>query len=248
MSALLAAELRRFWSRRLLWVLVVLMLLMLAWGAGQAFWGERFRLSELADVFFGTSLILTLVGWVLGGSAIGAEWHAGTVPTLLTWEPRRTRVMVAKIAAALGSVFALSVAIQVVLGAVLALVAATRGSTAGTDSAWLAEIVGVALRCAALGTFGAAVGFAFASVGRNTAGALGVAFGYFVVVENLVHAIWPKWHTWLVSENAANFLLTGSSEEGFTGRSGLGAGIYLLFVACLLLAVAVGVFRTRDVT
>jgi ABC-type transport system involved in multi-copper enzyme maturation permease subunit len=247
-SGLLAAELRGFWSRRLLWVLVVLMLLMLAWGAGQAFWNERFRLSELADVFLGTSLILTLVGWVLGASAIGAEWHAGTVTTLLTWEPRRIRVMVAKIAVALGSVFLLSLAMQGLLGGALTLVAASRGSTVGADGAWLAEVVGVALRCAALGTFGAAVGFAFASVGRNTAGALGVAFGYFVVVENLVHAIWPKWHTWLVSENAANFLLTGSSEEGFTGRSGLGAGFYLLLVACALLAVAAAIYRARDVT
>ena len=96
--------------------------------------------------------------------------------------------------------------------------------------------------------FGAAVGFAFASVGRNTAGALGVGFAYFVVVENLVHVIWPRWHTWLVSENATNFLLSGSGEEAFSGRSSAGAGLYLLFVACLLLVVAAAIFRTRDVT
>jgi ABC-type transport system involved in multi-copper enzyme maturation permease subunit len=247
-TGLLAAEVRRLWSRRLLWVLVVLQVLMIAYGAGRAFWGDRFHLTDLSEIYLGTSIILTLVGWVLGASSIGAEWHAGTVGTLLTWEPRRTRVLGAQIAVALGSVFLLSLAIQAVLGAILAAVAATRGSTAGVDGGWFLEVLGVALRSAALGTFGAAVGFAFAAVGRNTAAALGAGFAYFVVVENLVHVVWPGWAEWLVSENASRFLLAGSSELSDAGRSMLGAGLYLLAVAALLLASAAAVFSRRDVT
>lgn len=248
MSGLLAAELRRFWSRRLLWVLVVLQLLLIAFGAGRAFWNVRFDLTELSDVLLGTSLILTLVGWVLGASSIGAEWHADTVSTLLTWEPRRTRVLAAKAGMALASVFVLSMVMQAILGGALALDAATRGTTAGADGAWFVETLGVALRSAGLATFGAAVGFAFASVGRNTAAALGVGFGYFVVVENIVRGVWPEWIEWLVGENASRFLLARSSDLPYLARSTAGAGLYLLFVACLLLVAAAGVFRARDVT
>ena len=248
MNGLLAAELRRFWSRRLLWVLVVLELLGIAFGGGIAFWNVRFELTSLPDVFLGTSLIVTIVGWVLGASFIGAEWHAGTVTTLLTWETRRDRVIAAKIIAAIASIFVLSMVIQVLLGGMLAFDAAVRGSTEGVDGAWFVESLGVALRASALGTFGAAVGFAFAAVGRNTAGALGVGFAYFVVVENLVRGFRPRWIEWLVSENASRFLLARSSDLPYLARSTLGAGLYLTTVALLALLFAGVVFRTRDVT
>lgn len=248
MTGLMVAEIRRFWSRRLLWVLVILQFLLIAYGAGQAFWRSRFDLTSLTDVLLGTSLILTLVGWVLGASSIGAEWHAGMVGTLLTWEPRRTRVLATKVVVSLVSVFALSVAMEALLAGALTAVAATRGSTAGADGAWLAEVLGVGLRSAALGTFGAIAGFAFAAVGRNTAGALGAGFAYFVVAENLIRAVWPRWSDWLVSENASSFLLAGQEDIGDLTRSGLEAGLYLAAVAAALLLVAGVVFRTRDVT
>ena len=37
--------------------------------------------------------------WLLAASFVGAEWHAGTMGTLLTWEPRRLYVLGAKVAA-----------------------------------------------------------------------------------------------------------------------------------------------------
>ncbi len=248
MTGLLRAELRRFWSRRLLLILVVLELMGIAFGGGIAFWNVRFELTSLPDVFLGTALILVIVGWVLGASFIGAEWHAGTVTTLLTWEPRRGRVIAAKIVAALTSVFALSMVMQAVLAGMLAFDAAVRGSTAGADGAWLAETLGVAFRAALLATFGAGVGFGLAAVGKNTAAALGVGFGYVVIVENLVRGLRPQWIDWLASENAGRFLLARPLEFPFLERSTLGAGLYLTAVTALILFGAAAVFRARDVT
>lgn len=248
MTRLLLAELRRFRSRRLLLILVVLELMGIAFGGGIAFWNVRFELTALPDVFLGAALILVIVGWVLGASFIGAEWHAGTVTTLLTWEPRRGRVMAAKIVAALVSVFVLSMAIQAVLAGMLAFDAATRGTTAGADGTWLAETLGVALRVALLATFGAGVGFGLAAVGRNTAAALGVGFGYVVIVENLVRGLRPQWIEWLASENAGRFLLARPSDFPLLDRSTLGAGLYLAAVATLILLGTAVAFRARDVT
>jgi len=247
-TGLFLAELRRFWSRRLLWILIVLELLGIAFGGGIAFWNVRFELTSLPDVFLGTALILVIVGWVLGASFIGAEWHAGTVTTLLTWEPRRARVVAAKIVAALVSIFVLSMVIQAALGGMLAFDAATRGTTAGADGAWLAETIGVALRAALLATFGAGVGFGLAAVGRNTAAALGVGFGYVVIVENIVRGVRPQWIDWLASENAGRFLLARPLEFPFLERSTLGAGLYLAAVTTLILFGAAVIFRARDVT
>lgn len=247
MSGLLASELRRFRSRRLVKVLVALELLAIVATGAIVLLTQEFDLVSLPDVLMGTSLVLVSVAWMLGASAIGADWHAGHVTTILTWEPRRGRVLLAKIAAALASVFVLSLAIQALLGAALAVAAAGAGSTAGADAAWLAETTGVALRVATLSTIFAGFGFGLASVGRNTAVALGVGFGYLVIVENLVRGLRPQWTPWLLTDNAGLFIVDSPADFALLGRSTIGAGLYLGTVATLLLLAASAAFRARDV-
>jgi len=208
----------------------------------------RFHLTVLRDVLLGTAIFLVVGGWLLGASFMGAEWHSGTVATLLTWEPRRLWVFVAKLAAAAAVLFLLALVLQAVLGLVLALVAALRGTTEGADVGWLRSVSGVALRAAAITAMAGAMGFAIATIGRNTAAALGVGFAYLAVVEGLVRGLRPQWHRWLIGDNAG-FFLTGQ-DGGFPplGRSPLGAAAVIAVYAAVLLLVAVVAFRERDVT
>jgi ABC-type transport system involved in multi-copper enzyme maturation permease subunit len=247
MSRLLASEFRRFRSRRLVKALVALELLAIVATGVIVVLTQEYDLVGLPDVLMGTSLVLVSVGWILGASAIGADWHAGHVTTILTWEPRRGRVMLAKIAASLTSVFVVSLVIQALLGAALAVAAASSGSTAGADATWLAESAGVALRVALLSTIFAGFGFGLASAGRNTAVALGVGFGYLVIVENLVRGLRPQWTPWLLTDNAGLFIVDSPIDFPLLARSTVGAGLYLAAVGAVLLLVASGLFRTRDV-
>lgn len=247
MSRLLASEFRRFRSRRLVKALVALELLAIVATGVIVVLTQEYDLVGLPDVLMGTSLVLVSVAWILGASSIGADWHAGHVTTILTWEPRRGRVMLAKIAASLASVFVVSLVIQALLGAALAAAAAGAGSTAGADAAWLAESGGVALRVALLSTIFAGFGFGLASAGRNTAVALGVGFGYLVIVENLVRGLRPQWTPWLLTENAGLFIVDSPIDFPLLARSTVGAGLYLAAVGTALLLVASGLFRTRDV-
>ena len=247
MSRLLASELRRFRSRRLVKALVALELLAVVATGVIVVLTQEYDLVGLPDVLMGTSLVLVSVAWILGASAIGADWHAGHVTTILTWEPRRGRVMIAKIAASLASVFVVTLLIQALLGAALAGAAAGAGSTAGADGAWLAESAGVALRVALLSTIFAGFGFGLASAGRNTAVALGVGFGYLVIVENLVRGLRPQWTPWLLTDNAGLFIVDSPIDFPMLGRSTVGAGLYLAAVGAVLLLAASGLFRTRDV-
>ena len=247
MSGLLASEFRRFRSRRLVKALVALELLAIVATGVIVVLTQEYDLVGLPDVLMGTSLVLVSVAWILGASSIGADWHAGHVTTILTWEPRRGRVMLAKITASLASVFVLSLVIQALLGAALAAAAAGAGSTAGADAAWLAESGGVALRVALLSTIFAGFGFGLASAGRNTAVALGVGFGYLVIVENMVRGLRPQWTPWLLTENAGLFIVDSPIDFPLLARSTVGAGLYLAAVGAALLLVASGLFRTRDV-
>lgn len=247
MSRLLASEFRRFRSRRLVKALVALELLAIVATGVIVLLTQEYDLVGLPDVLMGTSLVLVSVAWVLGASAIGADWHAGHVTTILTWEPRRERVMLAKIVASLTSVFVVSLTIQALLGAALAVATAGAGSTTGADAAWLAESAGVALRVALLSTIFAGFGFGLASAGRNTAVALGVGFGYLVIVENLVRGLRPQWTPWLLTDNAGLFIVDSPIDFPMLGRSTVGAGLYLAAVGAVLLLAASGLFRTRDV-
>jgi ABC-type transport system involved in multi-copper enzyme maturation permease subunit len=247
MSRLLASEFRRFRSRRLVKALVALELLAIVATGVIVLLTQEYDLVGLPDVLMGTSLVLVSVAWILGASAIGADWHAGHVTTILTWEPRRGRVMLAKIVASLTSVFVVSLTIQALLGAALAVAAAGAGSTTGADAAWLAESAGVALRVALLSTIFAGFGFGLASAGRNTAVALGVGFGYLVIVENLVRGLRPQWTPWLLTDNAGLFIVDSPIDFPMLERSTLGAGLYLAAVGAILLLAASGLFRTRDV-
>ena len=59
-----------------------------------------------------------LIGAVVGGaSMIGAEWRAGTFVTLLTWQPDRRRVAIAKLLACGIVATAVAVVLQVLFTA-----------------------------------------------------------------------------------------------------------------------------------
>lgn len=248
MRGLLASEFLRFRSRRLVRIVAALVVLGIVVAGGIVFATQSYDLVTLPEVFLGTSFVFVILGWLFGASFVGAEWHAGTVTTLLTWEPRRTRVIVAKVTATVVSVFVLTLVLQLVLGGVLAVDAAAQGSTVGADGAWAAEAAGVALRVALVSCIFAGVGFGIASIGRNTAAALGVGFGYIVIVENLVRGLRPAWSPWLLTENAGLFLIGDPADFPNLDRSAVEAGIYLAAVAMLLLVAAAAQFRVRDVT
>jgi ABC-2 type transport system permease protein len=138
---------------------------------------RRFHYEHLPEILVGTSGFAIILGWLVGASLVGAEWHAGTMATLLTWEPRRIRVLVAKLVAAGALVFALAVALQLLLGAALLPAGLLRGTTDGINSDWLRSLSGVGLRVAAVSVVGATMALSIATIGRNTAAALGIAFG-----------------------------------------------------------------------
>jgi hypothetical protein len=208
----------------------------------------RFRLDSLTDIFAGLSPLLIILALGLGATFIGAEWSAGTMTTYLTWEPRRTIAFLAKASGGVLFVFLAALAVQAVLGLLLTPVAMLRGTTQGVDAAWFGDTMVMALRSATLCAVLAGIGFALASVARNTAASLIVGFVYFAVLENMLRAFRPNWARWLLGENAALFLV-GREQAGIAfDSSPTRAIVTLLAYVLILLSGALMVFRRRDVT
>jgi ABC-type transport system involved in multi-copper enzyme maturation permease subunit len=207
-----------------------------------------FRLVHYRDVAENLSGLFIAVVMILAASFIGAEWHAGTVTTQLTWEPRRNRVLAAKAIAVAMFAFAFFVLAQVLLFGVLAPSAFLRGTTEGANLAWLQGAAGVVLRGGAAAALASGIAFALASLARNTAAAIGAFFVYIAILEPLLRAARPKWQRWYLYDNLATFISGHRLDFTAYGRSVAGAAVVVSTYALLFVLLAMAVFRRRDVT
>jgi cytochrome bd-type quinol oxidase subunit 2 len=159
-----------------------------------------------ASLVGGAVLAVGLLGLLVGASVIGAEWTAGTFTALLSWEPRRLRVLTAKVAAAVSVMIAVgAVAVAVNIGAGW-LIADTRGNLAHATSGLLTSLVLRGLRGLVIIGLLTALGTAIAGLTRHTAAALGAAVGYLVGFELVLQHLHPQWNRWLLTSNAIAFL------------------------------------------
>jgi hypothetical protein len=203
----------------------------------------RFKLAELPNVLSHISGFLILAGLILGASFIGAEWHHRTMAMTLTWEPRRVRLALAKIAAAAATMMAAVVVLQILLSSALLPAAIFRGTTEGVTGSWIAHTISVGIRSAAAVGIATSFGAALALLARNTAFAIGIWFVWLAVLEGLVRQAKPGWSRWLVGDNTAGFIAGGVDAP----RTGLASGILLGFYAAAIAWLAVSSFAERDV-
>jgi len=250
---LIRSELLRMSSRRMVRVFAVLALTGSAVGVTIAAINShpesQLQLFSLPSLLRGTSFIVFVMGLVIGGSSVGADWQYGTMAALLTWEPRRVRVFFTRVGVVLIFVFVLAVVLQVAFSMMLAAAASLRGGTGETGDAWLRDVAGTTLRIGIATALGATLGATMAMIGRNTAAALGVAFGYLAIAESLLRGLLPKISSALFSTNVVVFIdgKAGTSETGSSISVGR-ASVTLALYAGVLIVVALTLFRTRDVT
>lgn len=220
----------------------------LQWCKEQTYGSDpRFPFAHMHWILATLGVPMMMLGWLLGASFMGAEWANRTVMTTLTWDARRARVLVAKALAVSLVTFGWVVLLQGVFLAAMYPAGAFEGSMVGVDAGWWAETAAGTARAAGLATMAALFGLSLATIGRNTAAALGVGFVYLAVIEGLIRAFKPSWIDWLIGDNAGLFLI-GDLDVNHLGHSQDAAGLLLGLYTVALVAVAVMVFRKRDIT
>lgn len=239
---LFGVELARLASRRLFrWVLALFVAGVVLIGVLVMLNNEgSFLRSDLPGALLAFSFPLTMLGWLVGASSIGAEWGPRTMTSLLTWEPRRGLVLATKAAAAASFTAGLVVFLEILFTGVM-LPAASASGLAGDSVLW-EEYVGVGGRIALVAVIASLLGFGLAAIGKNTAAALGGGMAYLLIVETLVRSYKPGWGEWLLSTNIARVL-----EGGPGARSTTGAAVVLAAYAAALFVAALWVFRRREI-
>jgi ABC-2 type transport system permease protein len=206
----------------------------------------RFHRARLSDLLKGTSGVLAIVAWALGASLVGAEFASRSMTTLLTWETRRRRVIVAKAAVVVVTMAAFAAMALVALAVALIPALTLHGAPLRAGDPGWASIAGVIGRGAVLAALAAGMGFGIAALGRNTAAALGAGFAYIIVLENILGSSLREWRRWLLLGNAIVFVSGTTQGIDIPGRSVAGAGLFLTAVSATLLLAATAAFRVRD--
>jgi ABC-type transport system involved in multi-copper enzyme maturation permease subunit len=206
-----------------------------------------FELESMLQTAEEISGFLILLFVLIGAMAMGAEWPNRSITMSLTFEPRRTLLLASKLAAVIVVAFVATILLELILLLFMLPAAAFRGTTEGIDAAWWADYLGAVSRAGFVSVFGATLGLSIATIGRNTGAALGVAFLYFAILEQLLRVWQPGWAEWLIGENMG-IVASGSGDEfGYQDRTAASAAIVLLVYGALIYLGAQTFFRRRDI-
>lgn len=201
--------------------------------------------------------LLPIMAYTLGASFYGADEKNGVIELLMTWEPRRLRLLGARAIGGAAMTAALGILVAAVCVGGMYVLAAMTGTTAGMSGQmwwWVAAtVLRTGLLCAAFFIFGMSL-----TVLLNSSVASIIAFViYAFVLENVLTLFVGRIAPWLPMGNADAFSsgrslrvfslsnMDGSTPDGH--HSWLVAGIVVLMYAAVSFLAAALVFSRRDV-
>ena len=221
----------------------------------------------MSDYALVVGVAVALVGFVIGATFIGAEWSTKNVIAWLFWEPRRLRLMAAKLLALVSVAVAVSVLAQVAWFGAAHVLLHYRGlpvsSLGGQARHFWPHVLEAQVRAALLVVPAVLLGFGLANLVRNTAASFGVGFVYFAVVENIIRALDPDWEPYRFTTSVAAWVSNGGltalgkvafdQRQGFvTARpihvSNVHGGVTLIVFPAVILIASLIVFKRRDIT
>ena len=221
---------------------------------------KRFKYTEaMKTTTQNVAIPLFFLAFAVAASFVGAEWGTGMMTTTLTWEPRRGRVLLAKIVPAF-VILGLAVAIVLAFMAVVFIpIGVFRGTTAGMNLAFWHHLSGLWLRAGLIAVFGAALGIGLATLARNTVAALGIGFVYVSILDQLLRHLWNgRFAPWFLTYNLAGAMHMAVESPVRHTAFGPEVSEHLVSAAhpaVLLTVYGIGVllaayaaFRARDVT
>ncbi|MDX6254423.1 MAG: type transport system permease protein [Frankiales bacterium] len=225
------------------------------------FTDPRFHFADHAkDLLTSSTFLLMAVGLIVAASFVGAEWQAGTFASLLTWEPRRQRVMAAKLLAPVLAIAITGAVLMLILESGAALAAGTRGTLDLTTAHLMRQVAVMGARVLGLVALVTLIGGAIAVFTRHTVAVVGVVAGYLIAGEIVGGMASTWWHNHglaaqLLAFIQGRFLYYVAPPRGvdpgtWRGERYLHAGwasVIVVVVAVTLVGVASATLSRRDV-
>ncbi|MCP3989747.1 MAG: ABC transporter permease subunit [Actinomycetia bacterium] len=272
MMNLLMAESMRLWSRRMTRFFPAILAVLMVAGVVIAYLvisndtdnSPDFVIdmaggADAGSVLGPVSSLLPIMAFVIGASYIGADVKTGVLEQILTWEPRRLRVLAARLLAAGSGVAVLAMALGAFLVGLLFALAVTTGTVDGTTGELWGNIGLAIVRLGLASALFCAFGLGVTVLVNNSVGSIVGFVIYWFIIENfLVAAFLPKVAVYLPITNASAFA-NGTDVERIDGsvfsddfelvaeHSYLVAGLLLAAWTAVAVIGAGIVFQRRDI-
>jgi len=253
MSELFVADLQRILWRPFTRALALVVLILVAITGASVFFqsgGEHpfTTLTALPAALGDAAGLLALAGFVSGATFFGADYASRALTTLLTWEPRRSRVLAARAVSCAAVIASGSLAALALLCVALLPAALAHGSGGAPTAAWYLSMAGLALRCALLAAAVSAIGVSCAAIGRSTGAALAIVALYLIGVERTASAIGLWLSRWLLFALARSWVASGPrSSAAPDGHTIVTSGLLLLVAVLALFAFASWALSHTDI-
>ena len=196
----------------------------------------------------------------MGSTAVAAEFSHRTMGTLLTFEPRRTRVFLAKVLAPAIAAVPMTVAgVLLVMVGVPAVFRWFRIDDGVPAEDWR-FLLWMALRVVAVAAVAGAFGAAAAFLVRHSGVVIGVLVGYLVLAEGFIGNMFMPVQRYMLGRNIEAFVNDGAEWETWSNCTGFGecvpvrhtlsmthGAVELAVLLVLVCVLAWARFRTADV-
>jgi len=257
---LIRAETNRLFARRITWGFPAVLAVLIVIGVVIAYIfvsDGDFSLVDDADGagrndIFGP--LIPIMAFVLGASFIGADLKSGMLEHILTWEPRRGRLLAARLVAGAIVTTIVVAVLYAFLTAALYVLALLRDGTDGVDQDWWLGVASGMGRACLVGMALFGIGLALATIMNSSVGAIVSFVIYSFVVEGVLGLLPEVWR-WLPLANAGSFSgATGVPKDPFNPFSEelyhgyWWAGLILAGYVVAFLIPAILVFRRRDIS
>jgi len=213
---------------------------------------DSLTMDRFLGVLEGTASLLGMMTAVLGASLVGADWSAGTMGTLLTWESRRGRILAARATVIATVVLGLAIGLQVFFALAWWLATVARGTTLASEG-WLGEVAETIGRVSVMGAVLALITAGLATIARSTAGGMIGLVLAIVLLDWFARGLRPEVATVGLIQNAIVFvsgvpaIIYDSAGQVAMVTAGGAAATLGVWVG-LVLAVGAVAFSRRDVT
>lgn len=174
---------------------------------------------EAPNILGIVAALLPIMAFVIGASYFGADAKSGMIEQILTWEPRRLRLLAARAVSSLVGIGVIGAILAIYFVALMFGLAATTGTTEGTSAELWANIASGVLRTGlAVGLF-AIFGLGITMLVNNSVGSIVGFIIYWFILENFIIAVFlPRVSVYLPITNAGAFG-SGNDVEYITGNA-----------------------------
>lgn len=172
----------------------------------------------LDSYFFPIAVLLPLMAFVIGSSYFGADVKTGMIEQILTWEPRRMRLLLARLISSVVGVAILVAILAVIYVGLTFVLAGLVGTTDGTNGEFWGNVVKAIVRLAVAGGLFCAFGLGVTVITNNSLASIVGFFIYWFIIENLIGVFLRKISVYAPITNATAFA-NGSNVERIEGSA-----------------------------